>query len=141
MSATEMHPLVKNRINVLLRMIGETNKTQQDIELVERLFDKEKFSNIWIDNNVNIDFPAKSMTEVKQILKTFAKAGYMLDHLYESETNPIWYIKGINTMIRIAPYWNTIAEEGTTCKLVQVGTKTEVIPVYKLICDKDEVSE
>jgi len=78
------------------------------------------------------------MDEVKSMLKTFAKAGVLLDHFNESETCPTWYLKGKNVLIRICPNWQDEKAEGATCRLVQIGEDVVTYPRYKLVCDKED---
>jgi hypothetical protein len=87
---------------------------------------------IWVDSDVNIGWTCKDITEVKEILKSFARVGIMLEEYKPSDTYPRWNLRGKRVTIILAPSWTT--SEGANCKLVQVGTKE--VPVYKLRCDK-----
>jgi hypothetical protein len=134
---------VKNRINFLQKEIDLAKRTDKDVKFVKELFPSVY---IWVDQDVNISFTAKSMSEVKSMLRIFAKNGIMLDRVYEDQTNPIWYLKGINAIIRISPEWpsqdDTEGSAGATCKLVKVGETIHRYPKYKLVCsDKEDQME
>lgn len=115
--------------------IEEVKKTDEDVKLIRDLFPD---ISIWVDKDVNCHFLAKSMDEVKSMLKTFAKAGVLLDHFNESETCPTWCLKGKNVLIRICPDWQDEKAEGATCRLVQIGEDVVTYPRYKLVCDKED---
>ena len=93
---------------------------------------------IWLDYEVNIHWPVKSMDDVKEVLKKFAERHIMLDKFVESDTNPIWYLKGINSKIRLNPQWCYNTAEGVTCRLVKIGTDVKTYPKYKLVCDEEK---
>ena len=117
-----------------LKRIEETKKMNEDVVLTLKIIPS---ANIYLDNEINVDWAVKSIGEVKEVLRAFAKEGIMLDRFYEDEANPIWYLKtksGI--MIRLKPTWYRDGEqaEGVTCKLVQVGVTTSTYPKYRLIC-------
>lgn len=124
---------VTEKLKYLKDQMEDVKKTAEDVKFVKSLFPEIA---IWVDRDVNCTFQAKSMNEVKDILKTFAKNGAMLDHFNESESNPIWYLKGKNVLIRLAPVWSDEKTEGATCRLVQVGETTVTYPKYKLVCDE-----
>lgn len=123
---------VVNKVKYLQDQIKDAKKTSEDVILVKELFPDFY---VWVDRDVNCSFYPKSMDEVKNILKVFAKRGVLIDHFMESESNPIWYLKGKNVTIRLAPVWSNEKVEGATCRLVQVGEEVVTYPKYKLVCD------
>lgn len=114
--------------------IKQVKELNEDVKMVRSLYPKLNF---WLDHEINVSWPAKSMDEVKEMLKTFAKNGIMLaeDGYRASETSPNWLLKAKKCNIRLNPYWSTLEEEGQTCRLVQIGEETRTIPKYKLVCD------
>lgn len=128
---------IKKQIELYERRIEQTKLLDEDLQIVRRLYPK---ISVWLDHEINIAWGAKSMDEVKDMLKTFAKEGLMLDEngYQASDTSPVWYLKGKNVNIRLQPYWSTNEEEGQTCKLVQIGEDVVRRPIYKLVCDKDK---
>jgi hypothetical protein len=133
MSKSKYSVEVSDKITYLRERLVEVKKTDEDVRLVKELFPD---MHIWLDKDVNCAFQAKSMNEVKNILKIFAKNGVMLDHFNESESSPIWYLKGKNVFICLTPVWSDEKTEGATCRLVQVGETTVTYPKYKLVCDE-----
>jgi hypothetical protein len=129
---------VREKIEYYERMIEAVKKTDEDVLAVKELFPD---INIWVDKDVNCDFIAKSMVEVKKMLGRFAKAGFMLEQFNESESSPVWWLKGKNVMIRICPSWLDEKIEGATCTLVKVGEEVYTYPKYKLVCDDKEVGD
>lgn len=133
------HEEITKAVQAYQNRIRLVKKLNDDIKVVKSLYPK---LNLWLDHEINISWAAKSMDEVKEMLRTFAKNGIMLaENGYRaSETSPVWNLKGKNCNIRLNPYWNTGNEEGQTCRLVQVGEETKTYPKYKLVCDgKDEI--
>lgn len=126
---------VVEKIESLERQIDEVKKTSEDVELVRRLFPKIF---IWIDSDVNCNFPVKSMSEVKSMLKTFAEAGVLLDCFNKSKSSPVWDLKGKNVRICLSPIWADEKTEGATCRLIKVGEETHTYPKYEVVCDKEE---
>ena len=126
---------VKERIQKLEAQINDVKNASEDVVVVKNLF-PEMF--VWVDKDVNCYFTAKSMNEVKSILKIFAKAGVMLDHFNENEGSPVWHLKGNKTTIRLQPNWLSEKTEGATCRLVKTGEEVIAYPKYKLVCDKEE---
>jgi len=89
---------------------------------------------------VYIVWAAKSMDEVKERLAILAKNKIFLEEYIKSDACPCWRLKGLYVSIYLSPRWYDEKEEGATCKLVQVGTKpSEPIPIFKLVCDKEEI--
>lgn len=133
----DMHPKIKRAITDLLSQIGRVHKTEEDVILTEKLLADIPDIYIWIDYEVNVAWSVKSFDEVKKVLATFAKAGVMLDEYFKSDTNPRWRLKGRNVGISLSPRWEHegTVEEGVTCKLVRVGTKTVEQPIFKLVCN------
>ena len=129
-----MNKIVEEKIDELQNTIRRVETTNDDVELVLSLMPN---AYIWVDHEVNVNWPVKSMKEVKQILRKFAKKKAMLDHFIESPSQPIWYLKGINVLIRLVPTWS-IDAEGATCRLVKVGENTYTNPIYKLVCDDEK---
>jgi hypothetical protein len=128
------------RVKEMMSKIDKAKKTNEDVKIVKKLFPSMI---IWVDTEVNCSVKVNSMDEVKEMLKTFAKNGIMLDRLWKGDANPVWYLKGKNTPIRLAPIWPDAAEQGATCRIVQVGEETVTYPKYKLICDgkvEDEIA-
>jgi hypothetical protein len=126
-----MHEKIQTRITYLLDQIGKANKTEEDLLLAEELMPD---ANIWIDYEINIDWVVKSMEEVKEVLARFAKRGIFIRNVLKSDTKPTWFLKGKSCAIRLTPNWTR--EEGASCRLVQVGSRTEEVPIYKLVCGK-----
>lgn len=130
-------PEVKARMDMYKQKITELRKINDDAKLCKKLFPETHF---WVDYEINYNFNAKSMDEVKNMLKIFAKNGVMLNKFTESDVHPEWVLNGkFGTKIRVAPYWTT-DEAGATCRLVQVGSNTRTYeePIYKLMCDGKE---
>jgi len=128
-----MHEKVKATVAELEKKIAKVKLTEEDLLLVEELMPT---ANIWLDHDVNVDWAAGSMEEVKGVLAAFAKRGVMLDEFCASDSTPHWYLRGKNVRIRLFPCWSK--EEGAMCRLVQVGEVTNTYPKYKLVCDKTE---
>lgn len=128
-----MHTKIQRAIGELLKRIGQINLTEADLVIAEELMPE---ASIWLDDEVNINWPCKSMDEVKLILRKFAQKGIMLERFVQSSTSPVWKLHGKAVTIRLCPHWyNDDSQEGVTCKLIQVGVKTEEVPIYKLVCD------
>jgi hypothetical protein len=125
----DMPKKVQDTIGNLLRQITAAYNTSVDLEITEELMPS---AYLYIDSQVNVIWSAKSRTEVKEALAKFAKRGIMIDKVVKSDTNPIWYLKGRNCRIRLAPYWSQ--DENASCKLVKVGE--EMQPIYKLVCSE-----
>jgi len=126
---------VTKKIKDLEIQISDIKKTSEDVKLVKRLFPKMV---IWVDRDVNCCFPVKSMNEVKNVLKTFAEAGIMLDHFNNNKSNPVWYLKGKNVRILLNPQWADAKAEGATCRLVCVGEVVRTYPKFEVVCEKGE---
>jgi hypothetical protein len=124
--------------------IEKFKKLNEDLKLCKEIFppDTSVLGTPWLDNEIRYSFFCRSMDDVKIVLKKFAASGVMLDEFINSDTNPIWYLKGkYGAKIRLSPSWS-MAEEGANCRLMQVGEETRTFPVYKLVCkDKEEVVE
>jgi len=121
--------------------IEEYKNCNEDAILVEKVLSGKKYQ-LWIDHEVNVSWWARSMQEVKDMLRDFGKEKVILraeDGYVASDTNPVWYLQGRKTAIRLSPSWST-ALEGATCRLVQVGSEKTERPIYKLICDDKEGS-
>jgi hypothetical protein len=131
-----MHKVVKDKIEKLQQDIEMATLLNQDVELVSNLLPT---AYIWLDDEVNVEFSVSSIDEVKQVLRIFAEKGIMLDSFVPSNTDPVWYLKGINSRIRFHPNWST--EEGNSCKLIKVGERTYTTPIYKLQCNGKEVTD
>ena len=125
--------VVAGRLKCLQTKIKETKLTNDDVNLVQEVIPD---ANIWLDHEVNVSWAARSMEEVKATLKEFAERHVMLESFVESETTPVWYLKGVNVKIRLCPQWS-MDGEGAACRLVKVGEDTIVTPKYKLVCDKE----
>jgi hypothetical protein len=129
-----MHKKIQNKISTYLSWIKQANDTEADLELCEQLFPND---NIWIDSDINISWLAKSMDEVKERLRILAKRGIMIKEVIESDTKPMWRLKGLYVDICLFPNWHEGNEEGATCRLVQVGSEPQPPrPIFKLICDE-----
>jgi hypothetical protein len=134
-----MHKKIQEEIAIHLRCITGYNNTEADLELCESLF-PEKY--IWLSPNlVSLNWACKSINEVKEMLKIFAKKGIMLEKFVDHDTDPVWTLKGLFVKIKLKPYWSSEKEEGTTCRLIQVGVTTpKPEPVYRLICTDKEIN-
>ena len=130
----DMPKKVQQTIARLLTQITAVYNTSVDLEITEELMPDAA---IYIDNEVNVVWLAKSMTEVKEALAKFAKRGIMIDNVYKSDTSPVWYLKGRNCIIRLAPCWSS--DENASCKLIKVGE--EMKPIYKLVCNEFPVED
>jgi len=126
---------VTKKIKDLEIQISDIKKTSEDVKLVKRLFPKMV---IWVDRDVNCCFPVKSMNEVKNVLKTFAEAGILLDYFNKSKSTPVWYLKGKNVRICLTPQWADEKAEGATCRLVCVGEVVHTYPKFEVVCEKGE---
>jgi hypothetical protein len=130
--------LVQDKIDYYLEKVEQIKLLNSDVILAKQLMPE---ASIWLDHEVNIDWAAKSMQEVKDALARFARAGIMLDNFVDDTAKPIWYLKGIGARIRLAPIWCKQEEaDGATCHLVQVGEEICTYPKYKLVCDDKEVN-
>jgi hypothetical protein len=125
-----MNKKVEERVAQLNAEICAVLKLDADVTLVEEVMPT---AYIWLDSEVNVDFAASSMQEVKQVLAAFAKRGILLADFLSDATHPKWRLKGINGNILLTPNWSS--EEGSVCRLVKVGEKTYTYPEYKLICE------
>ncbi len=135
-----MHKKIEERIDDLTKRIAATIALEEDLLKVEAILGEEFTCSIWLDYEINLDFAAKSMDDIKVLLRRFAQNGIMLDSFQPSDTNPVWYLKGKNTKIRLRPYWQSEGAEGVTCRLIKVGEITQTYPQYKLVCDGKEVT-
>ena len=128
---------IKAEIKYYADRIQLIRKMNKDLKTCKKLFPDVHF---WLDRDLNASPTCKSMAEVKEMLKIFAKAGYMLEEFRPNDTRPGWNLKGKSGIrICLSPYW-TENEEGATCRLVQVGVEHREFdqPVYKLMCDGKE---
>lgn len=131
------HPKVVEKIAQFQRHIKEVKLTQEDLLLTESIMPN---ANIWLDNEVNVVWYAKSVDDVKTVLRLFAQQGILLESFNKSDTTPVWYLQGKKVRIRLCPSWSKDeGDEGATCKLVQVGENIVRQPVYKLMCDGKEI--
>ena len=127
------------RVKELMNKINRVKKTNEDVKAVKKIFPNMI---IWVDAEVNCSARVNSMDEVKEMLKTFAKNGIMLDRFCKDNTSPTWYLKGKNVPIRFSPMWPDAESQGATCRIVKVGEETCTYPKYKLVCDgKEEEDE
>lgn len=126
---------VTSKIKYFQRKIVEAKQTDEDVKLVKGLFPDMY---IWVDNEVNCSFSAKSMTEVKVMLKTLAENNIRIISANDLESRPVWYLQGRNVRIRLAPMFPETDVEGATCRLVKVGEEVCTYPKYKLVCDKED---
>ena len=126
---------VESKIKYLKERLIEVKKTDKDVRLVRELFPD---INIWVDREVNCYFAAKSMTEVKAMLKKLAEAGIRITDTNDLTSQPVWYLKGKRVRIRLAPMFPETNVEGATCRLVKVGEEICTYPKYKLVCDEKE---
>ena len=127
------------RVKELMNKIDRVKKTNEDVKMVKKIFPNMI---IWVDAEVNCSARVNSMDEVKEMLKTFAKNGIMLDRFCKDNTSPTWYLKGKNVTIRLSPIWPDAQSQGATCRIVKVGEETVTYPKYKLVCDgKEEEDE
>jgi hypothetical protein len=131
----DMPEKVQQTIASLLAQITAVYNTSVDFEIAKELMPD---AYIYLDNEVNMSWSAKSMTEVKEALAKFAKRGIMIDKVIKSDTNPIWYLKGRNCRIRLSPFWAS-DDDDASCKLVKVGE--EMRPIYKLVCSEFTVED
>ncbi|MFA5151751.1 MAG: hypothetical protein WC554_04235 [Clostridia bacterium] len=135
-----MHELIEKKIKDIESRIEEYKRIEDDLIFVLALLQGNDKYHVWIDYDVNISWKAKSIDEVKDLLKLFAKNGVMLENFYKEST--YWRLRGRNVCIYLIPTWFDSAEEveGVTCRRVQVDTKLVPTPVYKIICDGKEVT-
>jgi hypothetical protein len=130
-----MNERIKYAVEEYQRRIDEVIKLEDALNLAEELMPDAQ---IWIDSEVNINFTAKSIDEVKDALRLFAHKCVMLKEFTKSDTNPTWTLRYGDVNIILQPRWTT-GDDGASCKLVKVGEKTDTYPVYKLMCDGKEV--
>ena len=129
-----MDKLIREKIKDLKAKIVQTRTLDEDLKICQSVMPEDTY--YWLDYEVNVSWAVKSIDEVKEVLKKFAKKGIMLDYFQESDTNPKWKLKGKKAGIRLSPDWSRDEEtQGATCRLVKVGEKTETYPIYKLMCD------
>ena len=132
---------VRSQIESLEERIKDAKKTNKTARKIRKAIPDLCF---YVDYEVNISRQCKSMDEVKGILGKLAKVGIMLDNFQKSDANPRWLMKDVNNDncgVRFAPYWANSGDEGASCRLEQVGTRTEEYPIYKLVCDKGGENE
>jgi hypothetical protein len=122
-----MHKIVEAKISDLLRKIEDVKLTNDDVVLVIEVLPE---ATIWLDHEVNVNWPVQDVKDVEDVLRRFAQRKVFLDKYYPSNMSPSWNLKGLHVMIRLAPVWSH--EEGAACHLVQTGVET--YPTYKLIC-------
>jgi hypothetical protein len=127
-----MHNLIERKIAEYTDAIEKAKTMEDDIVLAERLASDKR---VWIDSDVNISWNAKSMNEIKSLLRLFAQEGYLLDHVNDKTGPTMWVIKGINFRICLLPQWGVA--KGGTCRLVEIERKTITTPIYKLVCDEE----
>ena len=135
-----MHKKIQDNINIHLNCIREYEATEEDLIFCETLFSpNEVYSSV---SSVYISWIAKGMDEVKKRLAILAKNGILLTQFNPSDDNPTWRLKGKNADIYLIPHWCTDKAEGATCRLIQVGERMRSPePIFKLVCDKDEVED
>ena len=131
-----MHKLIVEKLEELHEREVMFASHELDLCKISHLI--KETDNVWLDKDININWSAKSMDEVKERLAIFAKNGFLLDKYVESTTSPAWLLKGTISKIYLCPRWSLGDAEGATCRLVQTGVKT--YPEYKLVCvDKEEI--
>jgi hypothetical protein len=130
--------MIEDKIEELKLKIAQAENANEDLLIAESIMPKDTY--YWIDYEVNVNWAVKSMDEVKAVLKAFAQKGIMLDRFLESEVDPIWKLKGKNTIIRLSPEWAREGAEGATCRLVKVGEEMIKQNKYKLVCDDVSVA-
>ena len=130
-----MHRLIESTIAELERRIEFTKQLEDDFELAERLASSKRLS---YDGDINIHWEAKTIDEVKKLLRSFAKEGCLLEKTNSKEAPTLWWIRGDKVKFCLLPSWGSGDEPGT-CKLVKVGEYTATYPTYKLICNGKEV--
>ena len=128
--------IVRQRLDDLQKRITETKLLNDDVNLVMEVMPS---AHIWLDNEVNVTWAATNMSEVKELLAKFAKRHTMLKVFIKSDSSPVWYLKGLNTSIRLCPCWSL--EGSAACRLIKVGEDTCITPKYKLVCDEGKVEE
>ena len=131
--------MIQERIDELEERIESFKDLNDDLVIVKSIVPEDMY--IWLDYEINVDFPVKSFDEVKAMLKLFAENGMRLKEYSKSDTSPTWQLQGINTTIRLRPQWfnEDSVVEGATCKLVKVGETVSTYPKYKLVCDGKEI--
>lgn len=134
-----MNALIEEKVAALVELQQKVLMHEEDLELTQRVVPEG--SQIWLDSDINVGFLAKSIDEIKQLLRAFAKAGVMLKSFNNGSTNPAWFLQGKHSLIYLTPYWLQAGteEEGVTCRLVQDGTRT--VPSYKLVCSQGSLAE
>lgn len=131
---------VKERIDSYKGDIAAVKKIDKLVKLVKSVIPQN--ARIYVYSaDVNVYMDAKSMDEVKRVLKDLARKKIMVTSAYDLDVSPNWYLKkdGVYGTVYFRPTFATEGSEaeGTTCKLVKVGeeTVTNKRPIYKLICD------
>jgi hypothetical protein len=126
-----MHKLVKEKIESLENSIEVVKSLSPALEVIDKVLPD---THIWIDYEINITTYPKSKDEVKDVLKKLAKEGIKLVKFIESNTNPVWQLRGLGADIRFQPQWST--SENASCRLVKIGEITS--NKYKLVCNEEE---
>ena len=128
--------LVADKIGYHLDCIGKTAKLNDTVLLIQELMPD---AYLWLDEDINVNWPVKEIGEVKIVLNMFARKGILLNRFIKSETSPRWTLKNGEIRIDLSPSWSK--EEGASCRLVQVGVTKSEYPVYKLVCTDKEFDE
>jgi hypothetical protein len=132
--------MVNDKIKDYSENIKKAKKMNDDVLLAMEIVPKDGY--VYLGFDINMYFTAKSIDDVKAVLKKFAQNGVLLDRFCKSDDNPEWYLKTPNkSTICIRPSWCDSDVEGATCRLVQVGTEVTEYPKYKLVCDGKSVEE
>jgi hypothetical protein len=133
MSKSKYDPIVQEKLKDLRLKIKQTKLLDEDVKLVKELIPS---GCIWLDHEVNVNFPVKSKEEITEILRVLAKGGIHLNRYVDNPVNPIWYMKGLDASIRLVPSWSREGDDdGATCKLVKIGEEVVTYPKYKLMCE------
>lgn len=127
-----MHKLIRKVVKELKQDIVDVRKTDEDLKKVLSLLPKAA---VWVDKDINVNLATSSMSEVKEVLKSFAKNGIHLERHIPDDAQPHWILKGKNVKILFNPIWSS--KEGLACRLVQIGEYVQTTPKYKLVCDED----
>ena len=127
-----MHPILEDKINDLKEQIKTAMEHNKDLCHVFAVLSE---ANVWIDHEINVGWMVKSFKEVTAVLERFEELGIILKEYKKSDTEPLWYLQGVKSVIRLCPQWDFSA--GSACRRIQTGVHTVNYPTYKLVCDEE----
>ena len=137
-----LDPVIESAVKLYHERTSQAFACAEDLEICRTILPEDTY--YWLDNEINSSATFKSIDEVKDILREFAKVGIMIYHFHKSESNPAWTLQGKKVRIRLNPHWlvgDEAKAQGASCRLVLVDTQMIESKKYKLICDDKDLED